>query len=141
MLSMSKAPRYLLDTHVFIWLMQGDSPFKQRPQLEAAAMTGGLFVSAMTCWEISMLSARERIHLDMPCQEWLEQALNAPGVSLLELSLPIAVEANFLPGEFHGDPVDRILVASARVENLVLATRDQKIFDYGQKGYLNVLSC
>lgn len=138
---MTKVNGYLLDTHVFVWLMLGHPPLKPKAVLEKAALTGGILVSPMTCWEIGMLSSRNRLNLGMPCLEWIEQALAAPGVSLLDLSASIAVEASYLPGNFHGDPADRILVASARVHNITLATCDRQILTYAQKGYVNVLRC
>ena len=88
-----------------------------------------------------MLSVRSRIHLGMPCQEWTEQALKAPGLSIIDLSARMAIEASYLPGKFHGDPIDRMLVATARVKNLTLATRDEKILAYSEQGYLNALAC
>lgn len=138
---MTKPTKYLLDTHVFLWLMLGDQELKDKSLLETAALTGGLFVSAITAWEIGMLASRGRVNLGMPCQEWIEQSLKAPGVSFLELSPKIAVEASYLPDNFHGDPADRILVASARIKNMTLATRDEKILSYAQQGYISSLPC
>jgi PIN domain nuclease of toxin-antitoxin system len=138
---MNKPARYLLDTHIFLWLMLGNVKLKDKAVLERAATIGGLFVSPMTCWEIGMLASRDRIRLGMPCHEWIDQALTAPGVSLLELTPRMTVEASYLPGKLQGDPVDRILVASARVQNLTLVTRDEKIIAYAKEGYVNVLAC
>jgi PIN domain nuclease of toxin-antitoxin system len=139
--STSKSDAYLLDTHVFVWLMLGEKALKQKDRLETAALTGGLLVSPISCWEIGMLSARGRLKLGVPCIDWIEQALKAPGLSLLDLTPQMAVEASYLPGEFHGDPADRILVACARVRNLTLATRDDKILEYGSQGHVPVLPC
>lgn len=138
---MTKTARYLLDTHIFLWLMLANVALKKRNTLEKAALTGGLMVSSMTCWEIGMLAARGRVHLGMPASEWVEQALLAPGVCLFELSPRAAVEASYLPGTFHGDPVDRILVAAARANNLILATRDEKILTYSQEGFVQAIAC
>lgn len=60
---------------------------------------------------------------------------------MLELAPRMAVEASYLPGNFHGDPADRMLVASARVGRLILATRDAKILKYGKQGHVGVLPC
>ena len=131
----------LLDTHVFYWLLVGSNDLRSRADLEHAAVSGSLFVSPITCWEIGMLASRGRIHLEMTCTEWIEQALKAPGISLLQLAPQMAVEASYLPGDFHGDPADRMLVASARVGHLTLATRDAKILTYGRQGHVSVLPC
>lgn len=138
---MTRNSVFLLDTHVFVWLMFADQKLKHRDVLERAALTGGLRLSPISCWEIGMLCARGRIKLGVPCVDWIEECLNAPGLSLLELTPRTAVEASYLPDNFHGDPADRMLVASARVHNFTLATRDDRILDYGSRGYLNVLAC
>lgn len=98
-------------------------------------------MSAITCWETGVLVSRERIHLNAPCLAWVEQALTAPGVSLLELTPRIAIEASFLPGGFHGGPADRLLCASARVHGVTLATRDRNILAYAKKGYVRAMVC
>ncbi len=131
----------LLDTHVFVWLMLGQKSLKNAVALSTAATEGGLFVSPISCWEIGMLCARGRLQLGLEARAWVESALRAPGLSLLALSPGIAVAASYLPGHLHGDPADRILVASARSEGLTLATRDQKILDYAAEGHLNTLAC
>jgi PIN domain nuclease of toxin-antitoxin system len=55
---------------------------------------------------------------------------------LLPLTPKIAVETSYLPGALHADPADRMLVASARIHHLTLATRDEKILAYAQEGYI-----
>ena len=138
---MNRQTKYLLDTHIFLWLMLANPILKKRTVLETAAVTGGLLVSPVTCWEIGMLVSRNRVNLKMPCQEWIDMSLKAPGLSLLELSARIAVEASHLPGKFQGDPVDQILVATARVKDLTLATRDEKILAYAKHGHIPVMDC
>lgn len=133
--------RLLLDTHIFLWLMLGSKDLGNREALEESSSRGNLFVSPITCWEVGMLASRGRVSLSLPCHDWMAQALKAPGLSLLPLSAEAAVEASFLPGKFHGDPADRMLVASARAHTLRLATRDQKILDYGESGMVQVLPC
>ena len=138
---MNRQSRYLLDTHVFLWLVEGAENLKKRSILETAALTGGLLISPITCWEIGMLASRKRINLKMSCHEWVDQSLKTPGVSLLELSARIAIEASYLPGELHGDPTDRILIATARIKNLTLATRDAKILAYSKQGHVDTIAC
>jgi PIN domain nuclease of toxin-antitoxin system len=103
-----------------------------------AAKENALFVSAITLWEMSMLVAKEKIILDMPVLEWILKGLRAPGINLVPLTPQIAVESCQLQGKFHGDPADRIIVATARIEELTLITRDQKILDFGESHYVNV---
>jgi len=88
-----------------------------------------------------MLVARGRLKLGLPCLDWLDMALTAPGISLLEIAPRAAVEASFLPGVFQADPADRILVASARANSLILATRDAKILAYSRQGHVRTIAC
>lgn len=71
-----------------------------------------------------------------PIHQWVEESLSQPGVNLSFLSPEIAIESSFLPGELHGDPAYKILVATARIGDLVLFTRDRKILSYGEAGYV-----
>jgi PIN domain nuclease of toxin-antitoxin system len=87
-----------------------------------------------------MLEAKGRIVLPMEGRLWIEKALGAPGVRLIALSPDIALQSTRLPGACHGDPADRMLVATARCEGCVLVTRDQRILDYGGQGLVRVLA-
>lgn len=86
-----------------------------------------------------MLEARGRISLSRPVDEWVRAALRAPGARLLDLSPEISIESTRLPDEPHGDPADRILVASARVTGARLVTRDRSILGYAESGHLSAL--
>ncbi len=57
-------------------------------------------------------------------------ALNYPGIRLLDLTPQIAIESTQLPGEFHRDPADQIIVATARIHDCLLLTVDDKIINY-----------
>ena len=87
-----------------------------------------------------MLAAKGRVQFNIPVLNWLKDALNAPGISLEPLSPEIAVESTTLPQHFHGDPADRILVATARCHNYELVTRDRKIIEYGDAGFCKVVT-
>lgn len=142
---MSAADRpLLLDTHVWIWLSFGTpgvfSP-AARERLDLSSRANPLHVSFISLWEVAMLSAKGRMNLDMPTQAWIAQSYSHPALRLLALDDPaVAVESNELPGGFHADPADRLLVATARIGGYTLVTRDQKILDYGQAGHVNVLA-
>ncbi|MBM4345756.1 MAG: type II toxin-antitoxin system VapC family toxin [Deltaproteobacteria bacterium] len=133
--------RVLIDTHVLIWLLEG------RPELPAASLAvlereiglHGAAVSAMSFWEVAMLAKRGRIALLRPVAAWRQAALGLPRVVEVPLAGEVAVEAAQLPGEFHADPADRFLVATARVLGMRLATRDGRILDYARSGLVQVL--
>jgi len=130
-----------LDTHVFLWLMNGENELseKVRETIETGIKDGAIAISAISLWEISMLHARERILLNQPCLAWIKRSLEAPGITLYPLTPEVVVESTSLPGNFHGDPADRIIVATARVLGIPLLTRDQKILDYGKDDYLQCI--
>ncbi len=77
-----------------------------------------------------MMVARKKIELKTSPESWLSRAIHGTGIQVIELSPEIAVESCRLPGEFHRDPADQIIVATARVHNLSLVTKDQKILGY-----------
>jgi PIN domain nuclease of toxin-antitoxin system len=131
-----------LDTHVWLWLSQAE-PERIAPavveEVRTASEEGRVLVAAMSVWELAMLEARDRIQLSPPIMEWIERALRAPGTRFLELSPAIAIESTRLPGTPHGDPADRILMASARVSGARLVTCDAAILQYARGGHLAVL--
>lgn len=132
----------LLDTHVWIWLINGDEQLKLSvvlPLIEQSARLSNIKVSAISVWEVNMLEAKGKISFSMECIDWVKQALNAPGISLVPLTPEIAVLSSRLPGEFHGDPADRIIVATALELNATLATKDKKILKYSESNPLNVV--
>lgn len=132
----------VLDTHVWLWAVGGTAGALSEAaieSLEEAARSGGVLVPAICVWEVAMLESRGRLSLARPIDDWVHVALRAPGTSLLELSPEIAVESTRLPGQPHGDPADRLIIASARVAGGRLATRDRAILDYGAEGHVMVL--
>jgi PIN domain nuclease of toxin-antitoxin system len=133
----------LLDTHVWLWYAEG-VPERLTPasvrHLEQSRRGGGLLVSAISVWEIGMHVARGRIQLATALRDWVDKALAAPGIRFVPLDATAAAESTLLPGELHGDPADRFLIATARTQGVALATRDDGIIEYGKKGFVRVLS-
>ncbi len=131
----------LLDTHVWVWLMLGDARLGKasRNLLENAVPDIRLRVSVISVWEIAMLEAKGRLTLAEDCGRWVRAALAAPGVQLAELTPEISIASSRLPGEFHGDPADRILIATARELGASLLTADQAILHYGAKGHVRTV--
>jgi PIN domain nuclease of toxin-antitoxin system len=77
-----------------------------------------------------MLIARGRLNFSLAAEDWLEQALGYPGVRLLELSPRIALKSAQLPGNFHKDPADQMIVATALVLDCPLMTMDTRVLNY-----------
>ena len=87
-----------------------------------------------------LLASRGRVTLGRPLSQWIEGAVSAPGLSIEPLMPQIAVEACSLPEAFHRDPADRMIVATARITNAILMTRDQQILDYAARGHLTAIA-
>ncbi len=121
----------LLDTHIWVWWVLGSDRLKPRHEERLRqAEDEGLGVSIISCWEVAKLVELNRLELPLAVEDWLSAALRYPGVELLDLTVPIVVEATRLPGEFHRDPVDQLLVATARCLEIALATADASILAY-----------
>lgn len=121
----------VIDTHIWYWWVHTPE-FLTRPQMEAidAHATDVIGVSAISCWEIAKRVQYGRMQLSRPVGRWLALALRFPGVHLLPLTPEIAVASTELPGTFHRDPADQIIVATARIHRCPLVTADGKILDY-----------
>ena len=87
-------------------------------------------VSAISCWEVAKLCEYGRLELPVGLSEWFQAALGYPGISLLDLTPEVAIESTSLPGSFHRDPSDQIIVATARVRQCPLVTSDDKMTSY-----------
>ena len=121
----------VLDTHVWVWWAHDEAqlPENYRAYIQAHE-ADGLGVSIISCWEVAKLVEYKRLKLPVPVMEWLDQALAYPGIQLLELTPRIVVESTQLPGTFHRDPADQMIVATARVYDCPLVTLDDKIRAY-----------
>lgn len=77
-----------------------------------------------------MMVSTGKVEIRIPADLWLDQAINQTGLEVFDLNPKIATESCNLPGDFHKDPADRIIVATARINELTLVTKDKKIIDY-----------
>lgn len=138
---MAETPLVVLDTHVWIWAMEGSERLgaSAAAELEAAAEAGGILVPAIAVWEVGTLEARGRLSLSRPVDDWIAAALGAPGTAYLDLTPAIAVESTRLPGDPPPDPADRMMIASARVTGARLATPDAGVLRYAEGGAVRAL--
>ncbi|MBW4578587.1 MAG: type II toxin-antitoxin system VapC family toxin [Tildeniella nuda ZEHNDER 1965/U140] len=121
----------VLDTHIWLWWVHGDSKLtREYYEYIQQQESQGLGISAISCWEVAKLVEYGRLTLPSSVDEWLNEALSYPGVNFLELTPKICIEATQLPGSFHRDPADQIIVATARVHNCPIVTVDRKIREY-----------
>jgi PIN domain nuclease of toxin-antitoxin system len=86
-----------------------------------------------------MLEKHGRVALPMNLQTWIGDALSKPGISVAPLTPEIAIESVHLPGDFHGDPADRMLIATARVLGATLLTKDRRVIQYSRLRHVRAL--
>lgn len=119
----------VLDTHIWVWWLTPHSPLSraERDALDAAAERRELFLPAISLWEVQVLHAKQRLTLPLPFAEWLARAADERVISILPLDTDVVFALNALPASFHGDPADRLIVATARAHAMPLATHDAAI--------------
>ncbi len=122
----------LLDTHSLIWWVSDP----QKLSVDAAAAIaaespgGDILISSITTWEIAMLVARGRLGLATDLGAWFKVVEEIEEMKFIPVDNAIAIEAVALPGDFHKDPADRLIVATARKLTAPIVTADEKIRAY-----------
>lgn len=131
----------VLDTHAFVWALQDEPRLgaTTRGLIANAPADGSLGVSAITVREIAMLVEKGRLGLTRDVGEWIEAALALPSIRLLPLEPGIALDSVRLPGTFHADPADRLIIATARHWDAPLLTADSAILSYGKGGRVRII--
>ena len=126
----------LLDTHIWIWLMSGVtkalSP-QLRTLIEKHTPAQEIRVSAISVWEVALLVSKNKIEFFEGLEEWVYKGIHAPGILSSNVTPEIALKSGLLPSDFHGDPADRILMATAIDLGATLITADKEILSYAQK--------
>ena len=123
----------VLDTHAMLWWASGTSDRlspKARAAIEAELDGGQIMLSSISAWELAMLVARGRVALSIDTGEWLSLVAQVEAVEFMPVDNDLAVKSVELPGEFHKDPADRLIVATARKLGAPLVTADEKILAY-----------
>lgn len=117
----------LLDTHVLLWVVSGSDRLGKRAckRIEQEFSEGLVAVSAMTYWEIAMLASRKRIEMEQDSAEFRRVVMNL-GVAEIAVTGDIGIIAGELE-PFHGDPADRLLVATALLHEAGFVTADERI--------------
>lgn len=121
---------YLLDTHVLVWyradparLGEGTLDLIRQPETDC-------ILSSVSALELAQLTHKGRLTLPQPVDQWFEDSLRRFRFRRSDINHRIAAAAYQLPGSFHPDPADRLLVATARLEECTLVTADRRILDY-----------
>ncbi|WP_454753721.1 type II toxin-antitoxin system VapC family toxin [Cupriavidus necator] len=122
----------VLDTHTLVWWVAEDETLSKtaKAAIDRELEGGQIIVSAISAWEIAMLVEREKLVLSMDVGSWLATVAEIEAVHFLPIDIDIATKSVDLPGEFHKDPADRMIVATARKLAAPLVTKDEKIRAY-----------
>lgn len=134
----------LLDTHALIWIVLGSAIRKQAEEAVITASAGrGLKISAATAWEIGVICRKPSLAvvIGRDARRWFTSAVEVTRAHLLPLNADLMLDVGTLPDLTHRDPVDRMLIATARAHDLTLVTRDQAILDYAALGHVRAIAC
>jgi PIN domain nuclease of toxin-antitoxin system len=125
--------KYLLDTPALVWALDDPSQLPPRVRrLLGESPSHPLGLAAISLWEIATKASSGKLQLAKPIGDWIAAAVRPPFVAVIGLDERVAIESCQLPGNFHRDPADRMIVATARIFGLTLLTKDQAIRDYSQ---------
>ena len=122
--------KLLLDTHVWLWSHEQVERLGAKTKSALSDLARGRFVSAISTFEIARLISYGHLRFHQPFSQWQEEALRELHAGTIDITHEIAWEAYNLPGVFHNDPADRILVATARLHDFLLVTADDLILRY-----------
>jgi len=128
----------LLDTHVVLWLFK-DDPRLGSKAIDVIGQDGDRRISAMVSWEIAMNIDKGRLTLEMPLEPWLRKGFESIDIVEMPVTGAIARDAGSLRDGLHGDPCDRIMIATARSLSSPLVTADEKILAYAAAGHLQAI--
>lgn len=131
----------LLDTHVMLWVLLKPEEISEavRKTISSAQSNYRLFLSSISLWEIAMLRSKKRINIYEPIKNFLQSIESIRGIDIINISSAIAAESTLLIDGFHGDPADRIIVATAVNNGATLLTRDRKILSWAELGNIKAI--
>ena len=139
---MKKPETLLLDTHAWIWIIE-DNPrlsATARKAIQKASNAHQLRLSATSVFEIAMLMRKKRdLAQGVTLEEWVRSALLIPGLTVFPIDARVALQSQMIGDDFHSDPADRFIVATAQIEQCRLATADSAILQFAEKIHLPVL--
>jgi PIN domain nuclease of toxin-antitoxin system len=122
----------VLDTHAWIWWVARPEELSPaaRASIGLEVEESGIHVSAISCWEIALLVRKGRLALTLDVADWIAKTEALPFVHFVPIDNRIALRSVSLPGDFHDDPADRLIVATALILGATLITKDARIQAY-----------
>jgi len=121
----------LLDTHIWLWWLLGDGNLTdtERFALDELATKRHISISWVTIWETEMLERKKRIRLEPDFKTWIEEATHPSVSAILPVDTEVVIAQRRLPENFHADPADRLITATALLTGFKIATYDRRIID------------
>jgi PIN domain nuclease of toxin-antitoxin system len=140
---MKKLEPLLLDTHAWLWLIE-DNPrlhATARRAIAKASAAALLRLSATSVFEVALLMRKKRyLAAGMTLEDWMCKAIAIPGLTVLPIDARVALKSQMIGDDFHSDPADRFIVATAQMEHARLATADALILEFATRTELPVLN-
>lgn len=122
----------VLDTHVWLWWVSNPENLSSAASesINLAVQENSVYISSISVWEAAMLVRKGRLQLSIEIRDWVRKSEALPFINFVPVDNTIALRSVNLPGDFHDDPADRLIVATAMTLGGKLITKDKKILQY-----------
>jgi PIN domain nuclease of toxin-antitoxin system len=122
----------VLDTHIWLWWISNPDQLSPaaRDAIDLAVTGKGVIISSISVWEVALLVKKGRLKLSVEVRDWVRKTEDLPFVRFVPVDNTITLRSVDLPDNFHPDPADRIITATAMTMGLPLVTKDDKIRNY-----------
>ena len=122
----------VLDTHIWLWWVGNPEKLSEKATaaINNAIKKDGIAISSISTWEIALLIEKGRLQLTLNVRDWVRKTESLPFVRFTPVDNMICLRSVSLPGTFHPDPADRVIVATAILNGSSLVTKDEKIRSY-----------
>ncbi len=120
---------YLLDTCTLIWPVSQQASLTEKIKKILKNNAGNLYNSSISAFEIAIKTVKGKIELPLPPDEWFREAIRLHGIEEIPITSDIAGKSALLPG-IHSDPCDRMIIATAILENMIIITKDENFSKY-----------
>ncbi len=121
--------KLLLDTHILIWLLEGNQNLNHKSRGVIQDETNDLYLSIVSLWEITIKASLNKLELQSSLELMIADFILPSGIEILPIEIPHLLTLQDLPFH-HRDPFDRLLIAQAKSESLTLASEDRVFYQY-----------
>ena len=122
----------VLDTHVWLWWISNPEKLSiaANQAIDQAITESSIIISSISVWEVALLVEKGRLKLSIDVRDWVRKTESLPFVRFVPVDNTISLRSTSLPGQFHPDPADRIITATALTMGLPLVTKEEKMINY-----------